>query len=209
MTVALLGILLCLLCPTWAYVGNCSQVPAKSLFSDTAGFLISPLRLEVFPALNGARASAFGLIFEPYLYVERNRSLLVTDDTNCVYPAGNGDSFNAAWGDLLLNDTSSNCSGWEMPCGTLFNYMYPSELDCTTEEVTGAFYNVSARSVYIYFTHPSYPGFKITFSAVLVNESLTVYPFDDPQNPAAIKYVYEYGNRFWRVFFGLLSSNVG
>lgn len=191
---------LSLLCGTLGLVGNCSQAEPIYVFQTEVGFQIHPMRLEAFPAYQGRRAAAIGVLWEPTVVMERNRTFNEIDGTPlsppmCSYPVNIlNDPFN--------DDPTVKCNTRQsIACGTIIQQIPFSEMDCTTSTSTDIFHGALRRTFAVFFTHPSYPDMRITLRAHLVNESFIVYPFNNPEEEGAIRwdYAYVFG------FFDLLS----
>lgn len=172
-----------------ALVGNCSQVEAYYVYQESVGFQIHPLRIEAFPAYNGRRAAAIGVLWEPMVVMERNRTFYdmngaLIGSPQCVYPSG-------LLSDPYTDDPTSACNvGTTAPCGAILQSFLFTECDCTTHTGKDIFHGVERTTYSIEYTHQLYPDMRITFHAYLVNQSVLVYPFNDPTNPDAITWDY-------------------
>lgn len=171
--------------------GNCSQVEPFYIFQETVGFQIHPLRLEAFPAYEGRRAAAIGVLWEPKVAMERNRTFYEIggkplDEPECSYPVGLlNDPFN--------EDPDKACNTREsIACGAILQSIYFTEFDCVSQNTSDIFQGVSRQTYSIVYTHQLHPDLRITFDSYLVNDSVLYYPLDDPTNPDAIKWDFQY-----------------
>ena len=183
-----------------ALTGNCSLAEPLYVFQDTVGFQIHPMRLEAFPAYQGRRAAAIGVLWEPRVMMERNRTFYDTDgvllnEPVCSYPVG-------LLNDPYNDDQTAACNKrLALPCGVILQQIPFEECDCTTTTTVDIFYGVERTTFATVYTHQLYPHLRIKFNAYLVNESVFVYPFNDPTNENAIKWDYAYGSCFFLSFF--------
>lgn len=188
-----LGTLVCLalLGLSAGLTGNCSQVEPFYVFQDTVGFQIHPLRLEAFPAYKGRRAAAIGVLWEPNVVMERNRTFNEIDgkplpEPECSYPVGLlNDPFN--------EDQSKACNNRpSIACGPILQALYFTEFDCVSQNTTEIFQGVERQTFAIVYSHPLHPELRITFESYLVNDSVVYYPLNDPTNADAIKWDFQY-----------------
>lgn len=188
---AFIGIAACFVLLSGAVdaAGNCSQLAPISVYQANVGYVIHPLRVEAFPAINRMRAAAFGIKWVPTVMMERNRSMFETSGVpathgQCSYPTGLS-------GNPYLNDPTKGCSsGSKVPCGAIVQQILFDDMDCTSAHGVDIFHGVERQYWTILYSHPLFPNYTVEFTAALVNQSVTVYPFNDPTNPDALKYEY-------------------
>lgn len=190
---AIFGIAVCLafLYGSADAAGNCSRVAPINVFQASVGYVIHPLRVEAFPALNRQRAAAFGIKWVPTVMMERNRSMVdihgaPTTHGQCSFPTG-------LTGNPYQDDPSKSCSNENnIPCGAIAQQILFDDMDCYVRQGVDIFHGVERQFWSILYSHTLFPNFTVLFNAAIVNQSVTVYPFNDPTNPDAIKYEYTY-----------------
>lgn len=172
-------------------VGNCSLVEPILVYQGSVGYLMHPLHLEAFPAYNDRRATAVSFKWIPKVIMERNRT---THDINGVpLPAPSCSLPNGLLEDPFLDDPSIGCNDKvPFPCGSIVQQIPFDDMDCTVSQGEDVFHGVGRRFLTIFFTHPLFPQLSVVFNAALVNDSVTVFPFDDPTHPNAMKHEYKY-----------------
>lgn len=187
--VALVALIALALASSVAASVNCSDIEPFWVFQERVGFQVHPARIEAFPAYNGKRATQVGVLWEPTAIMERNRTFYNTTGGRLLKPEcampGQQDPF--------IDDPYLPCKkNLNYPCGPILRIVPFSEMTCTASNTTDIYHGVERTTLAFEHRHPSYPDMLIIFKAYLVNQSLTVYPFNDPENPYAIKNRYRY-----------------
>jgi hypothetical protein len=85
------------------------------------------------------------------------------------------------------------------PCGEILQYIWIMEMDCWVEHVTRPFKGFERESVFVHFSHPSHPLFRITSEHHLINGYLE-YNGNNTGIQAHYKYRYGSNNNFKSLF---------
>lgn len=166
--------------------GNCSQAEPKMMKIGRQQYTFYGLGVLLRPVLGGKVSPEYYVQWDLATLVERNRTLVdihgrKLETSRCVSPSAFAvfDPQNAP-DPLLPYEPEIGCPGnGEMPCGPVLGFMNATDFDCWVEAAENQpFHGVLRSSVYAHYSHPLYPGFRLTAGFHFVNQSVTVYPIE-------------------------------
>lgn len=172
-------------------------VPLQILRKDSA-FWINGTIIEMQPANNFVPVTDATMVFNFFALQERGRSNTyingsATPGFRCVDPTLGGNAFNPSMDPFDPGLPTVQCpgddGGW--PCGQLLFVMNSSDYFCEVQHVITSFHGAERESIFVNYTHTSYPDFWLYTGFHVVNETVVDCPV-----PANTQYcnVYRYGS---------------
>lgn len=178
--------------------GNCTNIPPIVIDRESVRYEIRAGEVFVFPTHNGHITGDTSLRWNLNMLVERNRTSFDSDGRpvrpSCIIPGCNSICTSNPLEPAI---SSSACSGSNSgkPCGAVVSHVGFEELDCYIEHVKTNFHGFERESVFVHYTHSSYPSFKATSANHLLNGYFDYYPI--PNNTLVVnRYVYVCGLHF-------------
>jgi hypothetical protein len=201
-----LVLLVALAMVTLSMAGNCSTIDPITMDRDSSLYSISGGTVRVIPVKNGETLVNSAIRWELSYFIERAKVTRDIEgnaiDPTAVLPERPDFSIWSPADPLESHDPSKACTGKTLPCGEVLNYLDPADYDCWMEHVTAPFHGFTRESVFVHFSHPSYPDLSIVVGNHLLDGYLEVRP---PMQGLQDVNVYLYAPKFPRPLF-LISS---
>lgn len=178
----------------------CTSMEVVKRKRATAEFHFQGGKVTTFPAYNGAIQGASFISWELAGLVERNKSTLKSSGEStlpkCVSPSA-GNSIGLL-DPLEPGNPRVNCSGsgTGATCGPVASHLWMKDMECSLEERTEPFHGFERDCIFVTFTHPQYPDFKLVSANYILNGTIDIYPI--PNNTQLVnQYEYVVRNSFF------------
>jgi len=212
MTTIHLTALCCLL--LWALfqvgsAGNCSSLPTIILSRQGSQYEVGSLSLILRPTTNGVPIPGSQLEWKIFSLIERTRSTKDVSGSQlgtslCLSKSESEFRLDERPDPFFVSVPTEKCiNKYNVPCGELLRVINATDLDCWNERIVAPFFNTTRETVFVHYSHPSFPDFSMKAGFHLTDDFITIYPLPNSTmvknsyNPSMIKLSYEVYNFPW------------
>jgi len=195
-----------------AYGGNCTSIATETIDRAATAFEITGPRITIHPKVGGVVRNDVYLIWDLFMMVERGK-IVATSGGSSIFPnytyvvplAVDNPLQSDSIDPLEPYNPTITCHGQKqsLPCSPVIQHFLMSDFDCYTEHVVAPFHGFSRESVFVYFTHSSYPNFTFTTEQHVLDGDLII-PLNNSGDAAyqsyskdSLKLNYVWGNFPW------------